>query len=500
MRHLSRISTPFLKLVGIAIIGVVQGCATTPTSTSSGQGSYVLEHGLGLPNDAKLISNSNTPEGRAVFRDMQLAYKSRNLYLTIGGDLSYIKGQCPIDVVAHRGSSNYAENSRDAIKMGGVGGFDGVEIDVMLTRDKHWVVHHDIETGRATARSDGKKYRVSRMNANEWNSLSGRNPDGTLNGYRPAYFDEAANDWLHHAVASQHLNIEIKTSDGSMTDLHKLDAIAKQNLPYGNYFYSSMDMDVLKKMREINPSVYLGYVWEPHPASIAQFKRDAKRGMNSDDYYNDNQKTIDKAFAMEGRYRKTKPKHSAKTVKTILGANSGLHVDIRSYRQHATIQSRAKSQGLKVVTYTINGTEYHQSQLNAIHKQRRALPDEAIMDTSKLSICQQLNPQLITQSEGYSPTTIAGDAIVRLPNDADFQKLYEQFSYLQDDHYITHRGEIRLLQTAKTSPSVPLNHSVNKESKEPKVTRSANTAAVFEIEDEDFDLSTEAISISMPVE
>ncbi|MGF1720458.1 glycerophosphodiester phosphodiesterase [Vibrio kyushuensis] len=493
MLHSVLRTTSAVKMFGVITLITLQGCASTGSDTSSQQTQVNQEYGLGLPADAKLIANDQSAEGRATFRDMQLALKSRNLYQTSGGDIATIQGQCPIDVIAHRGSSNFAENSRNAIQMASVGGFDGVEIDVMLTQDKHWVVHHDIETGRAAARGDGKRFRVSRMNVQQWNSLSTRDPDGTLNGYRPAYFSEAVNDWYHYASKDQALNIEIKTSDGTMTDLHKLNEMARRSLPYQNYFFSSMDMDVLKKMREINPSVHLGYVWEADAASVAQFKRDAKRGMNSDDYYQDNKKNIDRAFAMESRYRKTKPKHSASTVKKILGPNSGLHVDIRSYSKHATIHSRTKAQGLRVVTYTINGTDYHQSKLAKLAQQGRALPDEAIMDTSKLSICQRLVPSLVTSSTGYQPATELGLAITRLPNDADFQRLPEQFIYLGDNHYITHQGKIRSLTSRQAVPK-PVASS-------PPPRQAATTSVMmFDVQDEVLDLSTDAILISLPTE
>lgn len=498
MLQLSRHKTYLPELALVMVFGILQGCASTAESPQ--HVTHELEHNLELPYGAKLISNDPSPEGRAMFRDMQLALKSRNLYQTMGGDISYIKGQCPIDVIAHRGSSDFAENSRDAIRMAAVGGFNGAEIDVMLTRDKKWVVHHDIQTGRAVGRADGKRFRISQMNSKEWNSMSGRNPDGTLNGYRPAYFEEAVNDWYHYATPKQTLNIEIKTSEVTMSDLHRLNSIVAKALPYKNFFYSSMDMDVLEKMREINPGVYLGYVWEPHPTSIAQFKRDAKRGINSDDYYKDNKKYIDKAFAMEGRYRKTQPKHSARVVKNRLGAKSGLHVDIRSYHQHATIHSRTKAQGLKVVTYTINGTQYHQNQLVALAKQNRALPDEAIMDTSKFSICQQLNPKLVTSSQGYQPTTIAGKAIVRLPNDADFEQLYEQLAYLESDHYITNQGRIRMVSSPSRVSAQASKPSLNKVATTEESKINKTEAVSFGIEDEDFDLSTEAISIALPTD
>ncbi|WP_264874427.1 glycerophosphodiester phosphodiesterase [Vibrio agarivorans] len=481
-----------LLLTGIFVI-IIQGCASSESVKTDRISAYQLESGLGLPADAKLLSNVNSVEGREMFRDMQLALKSRNLYQTMAGDISFIQGQCPLDVVAHRGNSNFAENSRDAIRMAGVGGFDGAEIDVMLTKDKHWVVHHDLETGRATASSNGKRYRINKITQKQWKTLSGRNPDGTLNGYRPPYFSEAVNDWYHYATVDKKLNIEIKTSDVSTTDLYKLNQMAMQNLPFGNFFYSSMDMDVLKKMREVNPNVYLGYVWEPHPASIAQFKRDAKRGLNSDDYYKNNQKLIDMAFAMEGRYRKTKPRHSAKVVKNILGANSGLHVDIRSFEQHATIYQRSKAHGLKVASYTINGTDYHQSMLSSLANRGRELPDEAIMDTSKLHICQQLNPALVTSSQGYSPTTVAGEAIVSLPQDADFERLYEQLDYLDSGHYITLNGNIRMVGRSVTAAQ-------SKPSESPNNLPKTKPAVVFHSEDEEFNLSSEAIHISLPTE
>lgn len=337
-------------------------------------------------------------------QDIQYALATRGLYWTAAQTPAYINSQqCPVEVYAHRGHYNYPENSESGILMGALGGFDGVEIDVMLTRDGYWVVHHDSRTGRATGRYDGKRFKMSRIDGDEWNSLVVRDKDGHLTDERAPYVIDALKRWASSYQPGQQLNIEIK-EDADIVELSYLLKMARSTLPSGSYFFSSMEFDVLKHMRELDKLVYLGYVWEPHPTSIAQVKRTARKAVRSDPLYQKYQRQLNWVSDYEARKRSRSKstKYSAKTVRSALGSNSGLHVDIRSFVGASTIYTRSKQAGLKrVATYTINGSEYHQKQLVALKKMRRNLPDEVIMDTSKFEICHQLNPQLASKKSAY---------------------------------------------------------------------------------------------------
>jgi len=46
-------------------------------------------------------------------------------------------------------------------------GNDTIEIDVMRLRDGNWVLHHDLVTGRASGRSDGKRALLSAATAQD---------------------------------------------------------------------------------------------------------------------------------------------------------------------------------------------------------------------------------------------------------------------------------------------------------------------------------------------
>lgn len=480
----------YIKTVWLGLVFAgLQGCSSTPMPPNSTVSDYRLTS-LNLPYDAATFPTQDNEQSKEALKDIQLSLKERNLYLTVARNIHFIKGECPIEVSAHRGNPSAPENSINGIVGAAYGGFDGAEIDVMLTRDGAWVTHHDLYTGRATGRADGERFRISRMSKKEWEGIAHRNKDGVLTQIRAPYAWEMFREWGEVGVYAQKLNIEIKT-EADIDDLSNLDKLARTYIQPGRYFYSSMDMDVLEKMRELNPDVYLGYIWDPDPVSLDKFKRDVRRAARSDDYYQKNRKYIEQAFSYETRYRNRQKskKLSAKAVRSKLGGNSGLHVDIRSYARYATIYDRSKQLGLKVATYSINGTDYHQKQLVKLQKQGRRLPDEAIMDTTKQVICSKLKPSLITNPKGsYHPTTEFGALIQKLPKDADFNELENQYEYMADGHYMNVNGQVRKY--------VGLN--ANSQKRPARKAKPKREGPVFHVQDEEFDITEKPILISLP--
>jgi len=476
-----------LALLGLAL-GLV-GCASTSESPDEALQDEVagLSH-LPIGAEGRVFKLSAYSEPQ--IQDIQYALQARGLYWTAAQTPAYLEQQsCPLEVYAHRGHYLYPENSVSSVMMGALGGFDGVEIDVMLTRDGYWVVHHDSVTGRATGRSDGKHFRMSRIKAKQWNSLVVRDKDGQLSQERAPYAIDVFKRWANSYQLGQQLNIEIK-QDADIVELNHLLKMARQSLPQGSYFFSSLELDVLKKVRELDSSIYLGYVWEPHPSSIAEVKAVARKATKSDVLYQKYQRQINWVSDYEARKRSRSKsqKYSAKTVREALGLNSGLHVDIRSFVGAPTIYSRSKQAGLaKVVTYSINGSDFHQSQLLALKNMARPLPDQAIMDTSKFEICHRLYPNLASKQVNYQPTTELGRVVMSLPNDANFSLLQEQQMYLRDQHYITANGQIRSLKELAVKPTAAVTQP-----------HQPTTSAVYIPEDEELNLELTPINIEIP--
>lgn len=478
------------KYLCIASLAFLAGCAQQSVDINDEVAGL---EALPLGAEGRVLKLSNySPEE---VKDIQYALNSRGLYWTAGQTPAYLNSnQCPIDVYAHRGHYNYPENSLTSILMGALGGFDGVEIDVMLTRDGYWVVHHDSISGRATGRRDGKNLRISRIKGKDWNTLVVRDKDGNLTNERAPYAIDVFKQWAQTRQAGQQLNIEIK-EDADLVELAQLNRMVVSSLPQGSYFYSSLEFDVLKSMREVNSSVYLGYVWEPDGKSINEVKRVARKASKSDVLYQKYSRAINWVSDYEARRRSRSKsnKYSAKKVRHALGANSGLHVDIRSFVRAPTIYTRSKAAGLaRVATYSINGTEYHQSQLQGLNHSGRALPDAVIMDTSKFEFCHRLYPELISKSNLYHPTTDYGRAIMQLPDDADFIHLDQQRMYLADNHYLTANGKVRLLNSSTLS-------SVSKSSEVKKVTshRPSDTTVLIPV-DVEFEPKQSSITLEIP--
>ena len=79
-------------------------------------------------------------------------------------------------MAGHRGYYKCPENSITAIRHGLLTGNDTIEIDVMCLRDGSWGLHHDLATGWASGRSDGKRVLPSVAIAQVWAYVHVRNP------------------------------------------------------------------------------------------------------------------------------------------------------------------------------------------------------------------------------------------------------------------------------------------------------------------------------------
>lgn len=397
--------------------------------------------------------------------DTQLTLADRNLYLTHAGTIKLLSTEkCKLDISAHRGDFRQPENSVQAISSALADNFNSVEIDIMQLKDGTWVNHHDSQTGRATVYYSGERFKLAKMNLKQFSGLKLRDKNNNnLINQRPITAYEAFITFAANRTPLQVLNVEIK-SQATGTELAELDALLRQVIGFKGFYYSSTDIDTLYKLRGINPFVYLGFVQTAHPNSIDKLRSDLRKGANNDAFYLDNQNRIELAGKYGSkRYRSRYKDHTStsrlRALFKKLGANSGLHLDIRSYIQNPSVKSRANQLAMKVYTYTINGSNYHQSQLLALKITQ--LPHGVIVDETPYKICQRLFTAS-TPKKIYQPLTDTGKYIASLPVDADFDRFTEMLGYQYEGYYISLTSDLKAIKSRppkKRSKQTPLHHS-----------------------------------------
>jgi len=158
-------------------------------------------------------------------------------------------------VVAHRGASGYApENTLAAFSKAINMGADYVELDVQLTLDEKVVVIHDPTLERTTnfigKVSDFTLAELTKADAGSWFSESFRNE-------RIPTLKQVLDVVKGHLQ----LNIEIKNIDNNFTIVNKVIDILNEK-KFQNVFISSFSRDVIELIKEIDPSIQTGYLFE----------------------------------------------------------------------------------------------------------------------------------------------------------------------------------------------------------------------------------------------
>ena len=375
--------------------------------------------------------------------DYVLTLKDRGLYLNKLNQITQIDTfTCPIETVGHRGFYNRPENSLSAIQHGLVAGSDSVEIDIMHLRDGSWVVHHDPATGRASGRLDGKIQIVSEMDSKEWNAILIRDPTYSklIRQERPPYLTEALKMVKRFANANQMVNLEMKGAY-TVSVLTLLDKYISRTMG-DQYYYSSTNFETLVALRSINPQIYLGFIQKPHRSSINLLINRNVAGHKINPRYGyiiESAKRLgEQIYGRRGDDWTSTDKLDL--LKSKLGPNTGLHLDIRRYNEVPDVLLRAHQRGIKVYTYTITSTKYHQDSLVKLAEVNR-IPDGVIIDTSPYQICQRLYANAIPAGL-YQPQYLTGKMVSILPLDADMQRMEEQPAYVGEGFYLRLNGSI----------------------------------------------------------
>jgi glycerophosphoryl diester phosphodiesterase len=432
-----------LKVFLLTFFVLLSACTSLPVPVKKTPPALV-----GLPYDAMF-------DGTDII-DIQLALGDRNLYLTSNGNIKILNtDQCKLDISAHRGSFKQPESSARAISSALKDNFNSVEIDIMQLKDGTWVNHHDSQTGRATVYYSGERFKLNRMSLKQFAGLKLRDKKNhDLLHERPITAYEAFRAFAKNRKPNQKLNIEIK-SPASGQQLSELDSLLRQTIGLGSFYYSADDFDTLYKLRGINPSVYLGFIQGGHPSSIDKLRADLRQGVKNDAYYIDNQNLIELVGKYgtkryRARYKDYTSSTGLSTLVSKLGTHSGLHLDIRSYMQNTRVKSRANELGMKIYTYSLNGTDYHQAQL--LKLKTTQLPDGVIVDATPYRICQQLFTAALP-AKRYQPLSTTGRYIASLPDDTDFDRLNEMLAYQHEGYYLSLASGLKIIKSNRpTNP------------------------------------------------
>lgn len=158
--------------------------------------------------------------------------------------------------LGHRGySDKYPENTMLAFIKAIDGNFDGVETDVHLTKDNQLVLIHDEKIDRT---SNGKGY----VKDYSYEQLCQYNFNYKFKGVEAKIplLEELLDYCINKDVV---LNIEIKTDKIHYPNIEKMtyDLVKEKGL-LDKVIFSSFNLNSLLKLREIDNTLYLGYLFE----------------------------------------------------------------------------------------------------------------------------------------------------------------------------------------------------------------------------------------------
>lgn len=158
--------------------------------------------------------------------------------------------------IAHRGfSSLYPENTAIAFEKAADKGFEYVECDIWLTKDKKWVVIHD-ETIDRTSNGIGK---VAQYTFDELQKFDFGDPNKLKNSY-----SEKIMSLENFVILCKNRNvkplIEIKQGHLSTANLQNVLDIINSSLAYNKYSIHCFELSALYALRKINKAVILGFI------------------------------------------------------------------------------------------------------------------------------------------------------------------------------------------------------------------------------------------------
>lgn len=167
-------------------------------------------------------------------------------------------------IIAHRGVtySGYPENSIPGFRAVLDEGYDGVEMDVRLTKDKELVVFHDIRLERLT---EGARGMVRSKKLSDLQKIKLKST--TVEAYIPSLSDVL--ELYKHA--SLLINLEIKSEMPLRGKIEQrvVDLIYKFGLQR-KIIISSFNPLVIKKIQKVDPTLRTGFIYEKRMPRLNQ--------------------------------------------------------------------------------------------------------------------------------------------------------------------------------------------------------------------------------------
>lgn len=164
----------------------------------------------------------------------------------------FAKGKKPL-IMAHRGTKNFPENSKEAFKEAVSMNVDVIETDVHITRDEEIVIFHDETVDRIT----NGKGKISNLNLEELKLLDigyfFKDEKGNYS-FRGKNFHILTLDELFTTFPDTQVNLDIKTPDKRAIEL-----VGNKIRQYGretNIIVGSFHQEIIDLLRDKYPTVY----------------------------------------------------------------------------------------------------------------------------------------------------------------------------------------------------------------------------------------------------
>jgi glycerophosphoryl diester phosphodiesterase len=408
------------------------------------------------------LANVKSPQVNNEDRAFQQALAARGFYSSARGNINYLQDkQCGgYQLQSHRGAVRFPENSLNAVIDALDNHFDVVEIDVRVTSDDEWVVHHDLRTGRESGTIDNRRMKVESINyGRAWGYLRSRDQHtGQLLDIVPPNFRQMAAAFTQKASSNQLLNIEIKTN-ANKRELELLDYLAFSIIGQGRYFYSSLKLKNLERMRGINDEVFLSFIQRPAKRSMDILSREINKGVATDPIFLRHQDLLEDIVGSAKRNYRERRHDDARGIRKLkksLTHHYGLAVDIRHFaKQSRQLMRLAQQYSIPIATYTINGQDYHAKTLLSLKERHH--PTSVIIDDTIYGFCSQYGLPPLRVYKGTTPMT---KRLASLPQDLDLESLDELNTYYSNGLYPSVSGQLTSINGNIPSdlyPSVILN-------------------------------------------
>jgi glycerophosphoryl diester phosphodiesterase len=461
----------------------------------------------------------------ASWLDIQQSLLDRNLFLNNNKVVSVLDPDlCQITAIAHRGDYRKPENTKFAIQYGLSNGFDHIEVDLRSSWKSYYsddaalmtLLSHDLmpflkfRAFKVTLpRNSRRKNVLLRFPANnlpnvftllyeqdniQYSYLVTDKIGNATNAKIPS-LPTALDSFARLSNGRQKLNVEIKGSFGAVEENGRFGAYRESGTFYAkphiealmlvdeqllkklgvdSYYYSSGDLEVLKRIRKFNKHVFLALINKASKESLLDKKKTIDDMYSREqahpfayNYENRARRMADR-LKLDGFYYGKKDntlylknyatKSGIKEISDALGTNSGINLDIRDYHNNHSILKYAHEKGMKLMVYTVNSNQYMLFRLGDARR-ANSLPDGAIVDFSPVTLCAVSNGGIKAKGD-YKAKTPLGKLIQNLPDDADFEKFYEQVDLTDMGIYRTYWGSIKHFpkQNADTEDKVVYQH------------------------------------------